>query len=280
MDANYYAICGEDRLIRPKMESLKKPLPTLSAAIETFDAGKNHFNDISLNASNARRNTRDKRTQVITTLTAFEASNVGLDKEIRSYNENSFPATTCNNYTTIRRWEIGNPMNPRKQHHMSEVDVLEADGKRYVYGLPAYNFTQKDVTFSISAHTGSSLSNLVTYSNGDNTRSNNTDSHDELFQAETLPAYAHSFLLTAILSPDYSDITGDGITDDDLGNAVKFNYTRVNWTHNATSWKPQPWRSPFQEYKAHYNAGLRADNADDKGVIHLWRKRNMVCAFY
>ncbi|WP_315823152.1 hypothetical protein [Paraflavitalea speifideaquila] len=41
------------------------------------------------------------------------------------------------------------------------------------------------------------------------------------------PAYAHSFLLSGLLSPDYVDVTGNGITEDDLGGAVKFNYTKI-----------------------------------------------------
>src|SRR5579862_1407501 len=77
---------------------------------------------------------------------------------------------------------------------------------------------------------------------------------------EQLPAYAHSFLLTGILSPDYVDVTGDGISDDDIGDAVKFSYSKTAGIGN-----PFGWRAPYATGKATYSEGLRTDNRDDKG---------------
>lgn len=51
-----------------------------------------------------------------------------------------------------------------------------------------------------------------------------------------MPAYAHSYLLTAIVSPDYVDVTGDGLSDDDYGNYTKFEYEKALSTYG---WRMQ-----------------------------------------
>jgi len=43
---------------------------------------------------------------------------------------------------------------------------------------------------------------------------------DGYVQITQMPAYAHSYLLSGLLSYDYVDVTRDGITEDDLGEAV------------------------------------------------------------
>ncbi len=112
---------------------------------------------------------------------------------------------------------------------MSEITVLNADGRRYVYGIPAYNVSQKDVTFSVDKERNAANldSGLVAYSVGSDNTPKNTKGKESYFNREEMPAYAHSFLLTAIASTDYVDVKQDGITEDDLGDAVKFNYSRV-----------------------------------------------------
>src|SRR5690606_33886420 len=75
----------------------------------------------------------------------------------------------------------------------------------------------------------------------DNDVSNNRGS-DNFFMSTEMPPYAHSYLLTGVLSPDYADLTGDGITDDDYGSAVKFNYYKKSSLYN--------WRMPYEENRA------------------------------
>src|SRR5262249_3895636 len=70
----------------------------------------------------------------------------------------------------------------------------------------------------------------------------------------------HSFLLSGILSADYVDLTGDGITEDDMGDAVKFNYSQV-----YSLGSPYKWRAPFDLNKASYNEGMKTDSRDEKG---------------
>ncbi|OMP76702.1 PA14 domain-containing protein [[Flexibacter] sp. ATCC 35208] len=172
----------------------------------------------------------------------------------------------------------------RKKNHISEIDVLNADGRRYIYGVPVYNFLQKDVTFSVDANKGDKASGLVGYVPDVDNAVGNQNGNDNYFSKEEMPAYPHSFLLSAILSADYVDLTGDGITPDDPGDAIRFNYTKI-----ADKNKPEKWRIPYNN-KANYNQGLQTDNRDDKGSYlygekELWylnsiESKNMMAIFW
>lgn len=171
----------------------------------------------------------------------------------------------------------------RKPDHISEVNVLNADGRRYVYGLPVYNLNQKDLAFSVDAAGGKRADGLVKYVAGSDNTLNNKKGNDNYFNSEEIPSFAHSFLLTGIVSPDYTDLTGDGITDDDPGTAVKFNYSKIAGVKN-----PHQWRTPATD-SASYNEGLRTDNRDDKGsyvtgtkelwYLHSIESKNMIATF-
>jgi len=90
--------------------------------------------------------------------------------------------------------------------------------------------------------------------------------------------------LTGVLSPDYVDLTNDGITDDDLGEAIKINYTQVyNPKHTFK------WRTPFEKDSASYQAGLISKTDDDKAnyiygekevwYVHSIESKTMVAQF-
>lgn len=218
---------------------------------------------------------RAKRSQVISYLTAADASKFGLDTLIKLYPVNKFfggqcdsvycengdlpPSPNCNRILKEKRIN-----NFRKPHHLSEITVLNADGRRYIYGLPVYNLTQNDVSFSVDKGKSDTNTGLVEYTAGEDNTTKNKNGKDRYYMREQMPAYAHSFLLTGVVSTDYVDRLNDGITDDDQGDAVKFNYSRVYGSQN-----PFQWRTPFQEGKATYNEGLKTDKSDDKGnYIH------------
>jgi len=165
-------------------------------------------------------------------------------------------------------------------HHISEVTILKPDGKRYIYGIPAYNNYQKEVTFNSDKNTVDT-NNLVSFSGNDTTRRNNRGK-DHYFDSKIIPPYAHSYLLTAILSPDYSDNTGDGITPDDLGQAYKLDYSRVFANFR--------WRTPVHSNKAQFNEGMKSVKYDNKGSFvygekeiwytHAIESRNYVAVFF
>lgn len=119
-----------------------------------------------------------------------------------------------------------------KEHHITEFTHTTSDGTKSVFGLAAYNTKQKEVTFAIGhASLAEAVpvidgsTNYVKYSNadGDNTTTNK-NGLDNYFSSTETPAFVHSYMLTAILSPDYVDATGDGPSDDDMGSYIKYNY--------------------------------------------------------
>jgi hypothetical protein len=172
----------------------------------------------------------------------------------------------------------------RKSNHISEIDVLNTDGRRYVYGIPVYNLKQKEATFSVNATRGNNSTGLVGFNPGIDNTTANPNGQNNYFSSEEMPAYAHSFLLTGVLSPDYVDLTGDGITDDDLGNAIKLNYSKIRGLGN-----PYKWRIPYVTDSATYNPSLKTDNRDDKGsyvygekelwYLHSIESKTMIATF-
>lgn len=211
-------------------------------------------------SSNVYKQKRDKRNQVISFLTASDARRVGLDTIIRSYPVNVFPNSSCQVPVTF----VSRVDKVRKEKHISEITVLNDDGRRYIYGTPVYNITQQDVTFATDK--GDNNTGLTNYVPGDNSTKNNKG-QDNYFSKEVLPPYAPSYLLTGILSVDYSDVKGDGITEDDMGDAIKFNYSEV---YNSTN--SYRWRAPYYQNKASYNEGLKTDNRDEKGSYSYGKK--------
>jgi hypothetical protein len=146
-----------------------------------------------------------------------------------------------------------------EKHHIAAYVALTPDGLRYNYGIPAYNLDQQEVVFSVP---GSITQKQFVETGSTGSDSDPTFKHgsvtDEFFKKVKLPKYPHSHLLTSILGPDYVDVTGDGVTPDDIGYWVKFTYKKT-----TSSYK---WRDPF--INAHYQQGWKYSGNDDKGVFN------------
>ena len=237
--------------------------PSIESKLQRFDkSGKPMGTLLSLNQNDT---SRSKRTQIINFLTASEASKVGLDTVIKNYNNSTYFDNLSDTllYTKISR--VG---GYRKEHHISQINVTESNGRRYVYGVPVYNVVQKDFTFSVHPGTYSAIpevvgvtANVVSSGSG---LLNDSSSRDGYVQITSTPAYVSSFLLSGLLSADYIDVTGNGITEDDIGEAVKFNYSRIT---NGTK-ETHRWRSPNSKSTvANFNAGNRTEVRDDKAMI-------------
>ncbi|MDB5202922.1 MAG: hypothetical protein JWQ27_2331 [Ferruginibacter sp.] len=257
VDQKFYDKIGDDKLVRVELSPVYSQNSAVVSAVRNLTMFKNAkaIGKVSLDGS-AYKSNRDKRTQVISYLTAEEASMIAQDTAIKSYGINQFPKTSCDsNFQVIKR--VG---DIRKPHHLSEISVLNADGRRYVYGIPAYNIGQEDVSFAVNKKTGVDADGLVNYDMGVDNSYDNNKGKDNFYNQEAIPAYAHSFLLSSIVSPDYVDINNDGITEDDNGDAVKFNYSRIYGGAN-----PYRWRAPFNQGQASYNEGLKTYSRDDRG---------------
>ena len=278
---NYYfrnpgevTVTSEDMLNRIGRDSLARfqltgsgANPRIESKLETFgNAGS--VKDVHTLVNKTLLAQREKRTQVTTVLTAEEATKVGLEKSLRNYRTGTGLLDTASK--TMVFDPILRVSDYRKAHHISEIDVLEQNGMRYVYGIPVYNVTQKDFTFTVDQLPGL-YDNLVNFNPANDTSTNssfmsNSSKLDGYLETKETPAYASSFLLTGLLSPDYVDVTGNGISEDDLGGAVKFNYSMSGGLHK--------WRTPrvagaagTAAPKAHFNEGKRTERKDNKATI-------------
>ena len=145
-----------------------------------------------------------------------------------------------------------------RDHHTGEVQIIRNDGARYIYGLPLYNVTKREASFSVDKSGYHPETGLVSYS-ADHDNSTGNKVHNENFSRTTTPAYVHTYLLTSVLSTDYQDQTGNGPSDDDLGSYTKFSYV------DKLAGSLYNWRVPFQANHATFNGGLNADENDDDG---------------
>ncbi len=178
--------------------------------------------------------------------------------------------------------------NAAKPHHIGAVIVLDEQGKRYVFGLAAYNTLQVEKSFAVGGtrqNPSGGLANnpslnakgLVEYANANDI--GNGYGIDNYYQSTETPAYAHSWLLTEILTPDYVDVTGDGPTQDDLGAYVVFHYGKPDPSGvKKPDVQGYGWRTPTNgQGQAGYMEGLRTDPTDDKANIVYGQKDIWYC---
>jgi len=231
------------------------------------------------------RTVRDKRTSSFSYLNYDEARKYGLDTKING----QYDFVGNSGDATIDFVNDGALLNERvhKLHHISEITLTEADGKRLVYGVPVYNREQQEISFNskyqsdLSSFGAVRKTGQVAYTQDERSLKNG-NGRSNYFSDKVIPPYATSYLLSGILSPDYVDLTGNGISDDDLGTAVKFRYDRSSYNYH--------WRAPYEEGVANFNEGFLSDNKDDKasiiyGIKELWyldtiESKTMVAIFY
>ena len=206
-------------------------------------------------------------------------------KSLTSYTDTSGFAT----YPTVGKEPIARVDNDggkklkRMPHHVTEIVQTQKDGRRYVFGLPVLNNVQREVVFA--ANTGYNLDkskNLVGYKQGTDNTKKNGNGRDNYYSSTVTPTYVAAHLLTGVLSKDYIDVTGNGISDDDLGTYTKFNYGRKSSDYR--------WRSPIDSARAQYIPGYVTDQKDDKAsyiigsreqwLLHSVETRNYVAEFF
>ena len=175
--------------------------------VKSYNAN-NTINYATENLAPAKRDKRMHRTSVVQMVTKAQMD-VFQDGQIRT---NTLPSNIPGNH------QIG-------------IKVLKEDGSTYVFGETAYNTKKVEATFAVNG-IGNCLTGLVNYSAGSENSLNNGSGRDHYFNRIETPAYAHSYLLSSVLSTDYEDLTNDGPTDDDLGTYTRFDYespTQYNW---------------------------------------------------
>lgn len=207
-----------------------------------------------------------------------------IESNYISQNLNVFGPTMQSSVSSIPRVNSASSSNKnlaRASNHLSVIETVGIDGMRYVFGTPAYEVLSSQVTFSAQGLT--ELSGLTTYVTGDNTV-NTTRGISNYFDKTDVPAYPHSFLLTEMVSSDYVDRLGDGLTMDDMGSYYKFNHTRL---YSDTD--PYKWKFPMGENKAMLAKNNLGTDEDDLanytyGEKEIWythsvESKNMIAEF-
>ncbi len=203
-----------------------------------------------------------------------------------SYDQNDFDYG--NNSTSITR-----NSGHREDNHISGIETIDNNGTRYVFGIPAYNLSSVQCMFAVdpASNTVDNTTGLVSYTTTDASVSN-SKGRSHLFDRTTVPDYAHSFLLTEMLSSNYSDVTGNGPTTDDVGTWYKFNYSKIYGAEAGdTTYK---WRYPVAGgsggLEAFYDPGALGSDLDDKAnysygekeiwYVHTVESKNMIAEFH
>ncbi|MBC6110690.1 hypothetical protein H7U22_09645 [Pedobacter sp. CCM 8938] len=208
--------------------------------------------------SKIEKEKRQESSTSISYLTASEAKIAGLDTVIKVYPFNDYSDFDPARYVVPENIERISPI--RRAHHISEITVLNEQGQRSVYGLPVYSKKQEEISFAVD-NAISAVNGKVALSMNGQEISHRIDGTDEYLHRDIQPAYAASYLLTGVLSPDYVDRTRDGITPDDNGTAIKFSYSKID-TYR--------WRTPYNlgsTPEAALNRSLLADPKDDRGSV-------------
>jgi hypothetical protein len=225
---------------------------------------------------------RDPRGNLIYCLLNEEARHPGI----------AFSSASLENYTdtmglkhgpSVEKTLIDRKNNTtRKGDKISEVVQVNKDGSRYIYGLPAINNIQNEVSYSTNeGENVIAAQGLVSYSTQEDKKANEAG-QEHFYSRSVTPAYAHSYLLTDVLSADFTDVTGDGPSDDDIGTYVKFNYSRKEDDYR--------WRIPYKSTTSNYNPGFYCDKKDGKAnyvvgskeqwYVHSIETKNFVAEFY
>lgn len=166
------------------------------------------------------------------------------------------------NEIIIPEFIIDNEVDRSKDHHIAGYIGTNNQGVRYVYALPTKNLKQTDYVFSVeSAKELAKLDINYLIEDGNPVGINykvGEGMNPEYYESKTIPEYANSYLLTSILGNDYVDVTGNGVSEDDLGYWVKFSYNEL------TEEKPFFWRAPY--LGANAIDGFKSIEYDDKGA--------------
>lgn len=246
---------GGDAAVRFNLKEKFELLSGTDIAVRPEIPNSNLYTDdiineagFSLSSVNKHRLYREKRVVSNQSYTNGQLNSLGALTPNVFSTFNSFPAIGGSGSFSVYSYPSGSP------DQIGQFTEVSPDGNRYVYGLPVYNKETKDVFFAQAGAADYPLNHTRDFTSTQASLSNEEGHTDQLFSSTTVPGYAESYLLTAIFSPDYVDVTGDGPSEDDLGYYVKFNYVKSN---DAFKWRAPYWDGVL-------NKGYLSDKYDDK----------------
>jgi|GEM_PF-2534454 len=150
--------------------------------------------------------------------------------------------------------------------------ITSENGIVYEYHQPIFNREEKNISYSInnanqSQEENYTNDNYIIYQNisDENTIVNKRGEY-------VSEPYATTYLLTAIYSPDYVDLSGDGPSNDDLGSWTRFEYERSAGSNDKSDSSQEWffWRKPYSGL--YYNRGELSNKLDDTGMFSAGEK--------
>ncbi|MDK2772182.1 MAG: hypothetical protein KYX68_08170, partial [Flavobacterium sp.] len=217
---------GENRAIDFKLLDVNNLSNTYRKKEFSFASG-NTYSPISINQK-IKRQSREYRNQLVYKITSEESEGDVFIKQ----------------------------NNNAKKHHTAGYKAINNDGSTYVFGETVYNTDKEEVTFAIHKNDLPEASNnngIFVPDDFSNYGESNENGIDHYYNKIITPSFANTYLLTAVLSTDYEDVTGNGPSDDDLGSYTKFVYE---------DYGKYKWRAPY--YGASYNPGFNSDRNHKK----------------
>ncbi len=191
------------------------------------------------------------------------------DFNLKEYTTVKYYTSPSTNYNSSN--QVSYSRDNAKPNQFGGYTLYNADGSRYIYGIPAMNKVHKEVNFSVEADRNNCNSQKTISSVDGNFKPNyKVSGTEEYYSRKSIPEYAHAYLLTSILGHDYVDLTGDGPTSDDLGYWVKFNYVKTTSNYK--------WRSPYKSNEANWMKGHNIDVNDDKASYMYGEKETWYLA--
>jgi hypothetical protein len=148
----------------------------------------------------------------------------------------------------------------RRPSHVGGFRVTAANGTRYVYAIPVYDIEHEEHEFSVarSGFASGARCALVTPPTASGGYEHRIAGTEQYRHVKKLSPYAVSYLLTAVLGPDYVDADSTpGPSDGDPGHWVRFDYQKL----------PDPliWRRPLY--------GARFVRGNDNGPYVVGKQR-------
>lgn len=268
-EPSYYKVYGESTLERKSYYETQFDIG--GEDLVKLDLSNAHEHSNTYNGGNSlgtvreveNGSTRKPRNQVVQPYTNLQLLGDGNSELLNEFKVGYFSSLEeVSNQADNPTHVLDRSVKPKS--HNAGFTILNTAGLRYNYGLPVYNLKQVDMVFSVDGSGKDACDIIAGTANLTNPHNGSSmpKSSDKFLERTELPPYSTSHLLTSILGTDYVDLTGDGISEDDLGYWVKFNYFRPNETYN--------WRAPFKG--ENFIQGSVTKISDDK-ASHLYGEK-------